>query len=129
MMSNKKYDILIGSIVVLTLAMRLYMVRANLPYIYWHDENNYIEAAMRFGSLTFSPITFSHGGLYQLILFVAYGVFYVLEKLTGLVRSPADFYVNYIKDPTPFFFDSQIHKRILWSRCGVSYIRNSVQNL
>lgn len=98
------------------LVLRLYPVMANMPYMFWHDENNYIESAMRFGTGNFNPVTFSHGGLFQLILFMVYGVYYVLQKIIGSAHSPVDFYVNYIKDPTPFF----VIARSISALCGTA---------
>ncbi len=109
-------NIVLFIIILFALALRLYPVMANMPYTYWHDENNYIESAMRFGTGNFNPMTFSHGGLFQLILFIVYGVYYVLQKMIGSVHSPVDFYVNYIKDPTPFF----VMARSISALCGTA---------
>lgn len=102
MKRNLSYTILF-TIIFLALIVRLHPIMANMPYMYWHDENNYIESAMRFGSGNFSPMTFSHGGLYQFILFIAYGAYYIVERLVGHAHSAMDFYLSYIKNPTPFF--------------------------
>lgn len=102
-MDNIKYRIALGIIISLALAMRLYMVRADLPFTYWHDENNYIEMALKLGTGDLRLMSLSHGGLYQLALFCFYGAYYLAAKAFMLVRSPADIYISYLKDPTVFF--------------------------
>lgn len=124
-MLKKITPYLILSVIILAgLALRIYPIMANMPYTYWHDENNYIEAGMRFGTGNFSPMTFSHGGLYQLMLFVAYGVFFVMQKIAGLINSPSDFYINYIKDPTPFFVIARSIS--IFCSIGITYLTYAI---
>lgn len=102
-MGLKREHILLLSILGIAFAVRLYPIFANLPYMYWHDENNYVESALRLAGCSVKQLSFSHGGLYQFVLFVEYAVYFVISKLMGAISSPADFFVAYLRDPSPFF--------------------------
>ena len=102
-MTNRSANILSGIIIIMALAIRLYPVTANLPYVLCHDENNYIETALRFGTGNFTMATYSHGGLFQLMLFAEYAVYYILLKFMRSVSSPIGFLMLYLKDPSVFF--------------------------
>ncbi len=84
-------------------AIRIYSVKACLPYTYWHDENNYIEDALRLGSGTLNMSTFSHGGLYQLILFFGYAGYFIIAKCMNIFSSSSDLFISFLKDPSVFF--------------------------
>jgi hypothetical protein len=90
-------------IVLIALAIRLYPIAAKLPHTYWHDENSYIEMALRFGKGDINLITYAHGSVYQALLFFLYAALYMAERVMGTIASPADFYINYLKDPTVLF--------------------------
>ena len=78
-------------------------VKTNLPYTYWHDENNFVETALRFGSGNLEPQSLKHGSLLTYFLLFGYGVYYLILKFLGLVASPAGFALEYIKNPTTFY--------------------------
>lgn len=118
-MSDRKtiYFILI-IIMFLALAVRIYPLRAGLPYTYWHDENNYIEDALRMGGGNLKPYSYAHGGLYQLILCIIYGAYFVLLKISGSVTSPTAFIVSYFRDPSVFFMIG----RMVSILCGTALV-------
>jgi len=68
-MVNKRYMLInwlknnwfIIVVILFSLFVRLYKIDANLPYTYWHDETNYVETALRFGSGNLEPNTMQHG--------------------------------------------------------------------
>jgi len=95
-------------ILFLSLALRLYGINADLPNTYWHDENNYVETALRFGTGNLKPHTLQHGMLLPLILFAEYGAYYVKEKLTVDGYTPTDFLAEYVANPGPFYLLSRI---------------------
>lgn len=118
-MSDKRPVYLVLFVVILVaLAMRLYPIGANLPYTYWHDENNYVEDAMRMGKGSFEPAAYYHGGLYQLILFLLYGAYYFFMRIAGIIQSPMAFLIGYIKDPSVFF----IIARSVSALCGTALV-------
>lgn len=111
------YPVLMA-VILFAFAMRLYPVQASLPYTYWHDENNYVEDALRMAGGNLKPFSYSHGGLYQLVLGIIYGLYFILLKVLGAVTSPASFLVGYLRDPSVFF----ILGRVISILCGTSLI-------
>ncbi len=102
-MKKIKQNLALLSIIISALAIRLYSIYANLPLMYWHDENNYIDNALRFGTGNLELITLTHGALYQIVLFLGYSGYYVFGKIAGFFHSPIDLYLGYLKDPTSLF--------------------------
>lgn len=102
-MKLKREHLILLGILGMAFAVRLYPIFANLPYTYWHDENNYVESALRLAGCNVRQLSFSHGGLYQFVLFVEYAIYFVVSKLMGIINSPTDFYISYLRDPSPFF--------------------------
>jgi hypothetical protein len=98
-----KENFYIFLIVFVSFIIRLYPINAQLPNIYWHDEKNYIETALRFGSGTFFPYQLSHAGFFYIVLFFEFIVFYLLGFMKGIFESGIDFYLYYLKDPSMFF--------------------------
>jgi len=105
-------------IVLISFAVRVYAVSANLPHLYWHDENNFVETALRFGSGNLQPYGFRHGTFLSFILLFAYGIWYSFLRLLGLVNSPDGFALRYIIDPTNFY----IIGRMLVALTGVGTV-------
>lgn len=102
-MSKKKQKVIIFIILVLAFLIRVYSIGAQLPQVYWHDEKNYIETALRFGSGNFMPYQLSHGGFFYSILFLEFLIYYGIGFLLNFFNSPLGFYISYLKDPSPFF--------------------------
>lgn len=94
----------IMAILLFSLIARLYRLGANLPNTYWHDENNYVEMAMRFGTGNFQPDSIQHGMLLPIILFIEYSVYFLLQRLIGVLHSPTDFMNEYITNPSNIYF-------------------------
>ena len=106
-MLKRKYKIILFIVILLSLFIRLYPVAARLPGIYWHDEKNYIETALRFGSGEFMPYQLSHGGIFYIFLFILYGLYYLVGFLMRMFTSPLGFYLEYLKDPSIIFILSR----------------------
>lgn len=102
-MRNKKWIIFGLLFIVFMIALRLYPASTNLPQIYWHDENNYIETALRFGTGNLRPPSLYHGMFFQLILFCEYAAFYAIKKITTAGYGQSDFLSEYIRDPSDFY--------------------------
>jgi len=117
-MNSKRLRIILFSVIGLAFAIRIYSVFANLPFIYWHDENHYIDNALCFGNWNFKLITFAHGALYPMVLFLEYSVYYIIGKVTGMFQCPLDLYIGYLKDPTSFF----LMARLTTILCGTGVV-------
>jgi hypothetical protein len=118
MMTEKIEKVSIFFIILLALAIRLYPIMSGLPHTYWHDENNYVDTALRFGAAKFDMASFSHGGLYQMVLFMEYAIFYLICALFGAVHSKIDFFITYLKDPSVFF----VMARTTSALCGTGIV-------
>jgi len=105
---KKRNTIILIIILLASIIIRVYPIKAQLPNIYWHDEKNYIETALRFGSGDFMPYQLSHGGIFYIALFILYSLYYVIGFLIGIFTSPINFYISYIKDPSVIFIISRI---------------------
>lgn len=110
----------IAAIVLLAVVIRLYPVAAKLPYTFWHDENSYIEMALRFGSGRLDMLTYAHGSFYPVLLLAIYGVCFLAFKLAGVIATSSDFYAVYLKDPTLFFVAARAVS--VFCGAGISYI-------
>lgn len=108
---------LIITVLLLSAGLRFYKIDANLPNTYWHDENNYVETALRFGTGNFRPHTLQHGMLLPIILFGEYGTYYLAKKLTGVIHVPGDFLNEYIRDATNFYLISRITVALFGIAC------------
>jgi len=95
-------------IILFSLLARAYKIDCNLPNLYWHDENNYVETALRFGTGNFKPHLFRHGMLLPLILFFEYTTYYLAESIAVASYTPLDFLTKYVTDPTNFYLISRI---------------------
>lgn len=96
--------VLLG-ILLCAVALRLPSIHGNLPDIYWHDELNFIEGALRVGTGEIRGASFggySHGTLTYFLLFAVFGVWFVLGRLTGVFSSVNSFVLDYVTDPSRF---------------------------
>lgn len=123
-MKNSSRYIILSAIILGAIAVRLVPIAANLPYMYWHDENNYIESAMRFGSGNLNPMSLFHGGLYQLLLFLSYGAYFIFQMVACHIHSKMDFYLSYIKDPSSFFLIAR--GMSVFCSIGITYLTYAI---
>ncbi|MBM4133165.1 MAG: hypothetical protein FJ245_05280 [Nitrospira sp.] len=86
-------------------ALRVPMFTGTLPDLYWHDELNFIEGALRIGAGEIRGASFggyAHGTLTFFLLFGAFAFWFVLGRAVGLFAGVNDFVLAYASDPTPF---------------------------
>lgn len=91
------------AILLVALLLRLPSIYGNLPDMYWHDELNFIEGALRIGAGEIKGASFGrygHGTLTYILLFAVFGLWFAVERLTGLITGLDDFVLNYAADPT-----------------------------
>ncbi len=101
-----------GSVVVLialcaiAFALRVPGMYAHLPDIYWHDELNFVEGALRVGTGELVAAAYggySHGTLTYYVLFAAFAAFFVIGRIVGVFQSPDDLLMAYVTDPSELF--------------------------
>jgi hypothetical protein len=84
------------------LAGRLWGIDYGLPFSYWTDEYHELMRAMELGAGGFNFARTSKGGFY-LLLFVEYGIYFVVLKLAGVVTSTHEFAELFARDPSMFY--------------------------
>ena len=91
-------------IVLLTIALglRIWGIWFGLPYIFHDDEGLEVLRALRLGSGEFDFQRIGKGGYFYL-LFIEYGFLFVVLKIFGIVSSPDDFALYFVRDPSAFF--------------------------
>ena len=91
----------------LALAIRLWGIGYGLPFIYWTDEYHEVMRALELGSGNFNFARTGKGGFY-LLLFVEYGFYYVLLKLSGAISTAQDFAEQFVRDPSVFYLMGRV---------------------
>ena len=83
------------------LVLRVWGIDFGLPYDLTYDEVHEIVRAFKLGAGEYDWQEFSKGGLYYL-LFVEYGLLYVVWWLTGRIADAQDFALLYFQEPSVF---------------------------
>ena len=100
--------ILIILIVFLSFIFRIWYIDWGLPNLYNHDEINHIEQALQVGSGKLEPDGLQHGTFITYLLFLEYGLLYILGKITGKYLSINDFVLSYATEPTIFYLIGRV---------------------
>lgn len=97
----RRVTYLLFTVLGLALGLRVWGIGFGLPYDFTPDEVHEILRAFKLGAGEYQW-SFGKGGLYY-ILFVEYGLLYVVWWLTGKVADARAFAVHYVLDPTAFY--------------------------
>lgn len=100
--------LLILLIVLLALALRAWGVGQGLPASYYPDERHFINRAMSFGTGDLNPHWFHKPALYMYVLFIEYGLFYLIGRAAGAFAGLQDLARLYINDLTAFLLLGRI---------------------
>jgi len=84
------------------LVIRVWGIWYGLPLSYYTDEYHEVMRALQLGTGSFNFDRTGKGGFYFL-LFVEYGVYFVVLKLLGVVETAKDFGVLFARDPSAFY--------------------------
>jgi len=90
-------------ILLLALSVRLWGISFGLPDIEHGDESEVVNHAVRFGSGDLNPHRFQYGSLFQYLLFICYGLYFLISYAAGTADSVHRFAVNFVQDPTVFY--------------------------
>lgn len=96
------------AIVAIGLLLRLWGVNQGLPFSYYSDERHFINRAMSFGTGDFNPHWFHKPALYMYLLFIEYGLFFLVGKVVGLFSTVSDFARLYVNDLSIFLIIGRI---------------------
>jgi hypothetical protein len=95
-------SITIVALILAAFGLRVWGIWFGLPFLFHNDEDFEVIRALRLGSGEFDFLRISKGGYFYL-LFVEYGVLFVVLLLSGVVSSANEFAEYYIKDPSAFY--------------------------
>lgn len=98
---KKKYAIII--IILAGLALRVWGLNFGLPYPLHQDEPIVINHALAFGSGDFNPHFFVIPPFASYLLFIFYGLFFILGKILGIFAGREDFAIKFFLSPTAFY--------------------------
>ena len=98
-----KRTIFLLLMLILALIVRLWGISFGLPGLDHGDETEVVNHAVRFGSGDFNPHRFQYGSFFQYILFIFYGIYFLIGLLLGRFSSVHQFAIHFIKDPTAFY--------------------------
>jgi hypothetical protein len=122
---------LLGPILLLALALRLWGIDFGLPNIYSRpDETTLVHRALAIGAGDFNPHFFNYPSLQFYWLAALYGVYFAVGYATGLFSGLADFEMLFFSDPSSFFLLGRLLTALLGtaSIAVVYLIGKHVQN-
>ena len=102
-MKIKKETLVLVFIIFLGLILRLWGINFGLPYLFHQDEPIVVNHAMAYGTGDFNPHFFAIPPLTSYILFIVYGLFFIVGKLFGVFTTADSFALSFLKDPTFFY--------------------------
>jgi 4-amino-4-deoxy-L-arabinose transferase-like glycosyltransferase len=107
-------------VIALALGLRVWGIGFGLPYEFTYDEVHEILRAFKLGAGEYQW-SFGKGGLY-LILFVEYGLIFVVSWMLGWVANARDFAIWYVLDPSVFFLAGRLTVALMGAlTCMVVY--------
>lgn len=107
---NRRSAFVWGSVIVLAaLILRSAGLKFGLPHLYHQDEPLLVNHALAIGAARdWNPHFFTHGPVTIYALFFLYAALFVSMKITGMVQGSTDFAVQFLKDPTIFYYAGRI---------------------
>lgn len=115
--SGRRVSCALLGVVGLAWGLRTWGIGFGLPYDLTADEPHHIVQALRLGAGERGPLlqiwhTVGKGGL-DYLLFVEYGILYVVWTVTGRVTEPRDFALRYLQDPSMFYLIGRLTVAIM----------------
>lgn len=95
-------------ILFLAFLLRLLGIWHDYPYSFYPDEAHFVKRALSFGTGDLNPHWFHKPAFFMYLLFVEYGIFFVIGKITSMWSSAEDFAVAFIANPGPFYVIGRI---------------------
>ncbi len=102
----------LGAVLLTALTVRLWGAFFGLPHIYHLDEGFEVYRAVRLGMGGFDMERWPKGG-YYFLLFIEYGVYFVVMFLTGAVSGVWDFATHFVTNPEPFWKIGRVTTAVL----------------
>ena len=119
---KNRFAIYLILILMVALALRIWGISFGLPHIYHTDEWFEVKRALKLGEGVIDYNRISKGGYFYL-LFIEYGVYFVILKLIGAVKSGSDFLYKILLDPTQLWLISRITTAVIGTiNCYLLYL-------
>jgi len=99
-------------IILIAFVLRVWGIWFGLPYLYQSDEPYEVLRALRLGMGQFDFSRTAKGGYFYL-LFLEYGVYFVVLKLLNVVKSSLDFAYLFIREPWSFYLMGRITTAVI----------------
>ena len=100
------------AVILIAFALRIWGIWFGFPYLYQSDEPNEVLRALRLGMGDFDFSRTAKGGYFYL-LFVEYGIFFVVLKLFNVVKGVLDFAYFFVREPWPFYLIGRVTTAVL----------------
>ena len=104
MSNNTKQYVALGIVLTTAFIVRFLGIFHDFPFTYFGDEEHFIRRSVAFGSGDLNPHWFHKPALYMYLLFVEYGMYFVVGTVFGWFGSVDDFGRHFIADISPFLF-------------------------
>jgi hypothetical protein len=92
--------------------LRIWGINFGLPHIYHTDEWFEVKRALKLGAGVFEFERVKKGGYFYL-LFMEYGVYFVILKIFGIIKSSDEFLFKIFQDPTPIWLIGRVTTAII----------------
>ncbi len=119
---NKKERWLIFWILIAGFLFRVIGVSFGLPHLYHADEPILINHAMAYGAGDFNPHFFKIPPLVSYILFILYGIYFLLGAAIGLFSNPFNFAAHFITNPASFYLIARFFLGVLTGTATVYFL-------
>ncbi|MCK5451491.1 MAG: glycosyltransferase family 39 protein, partial [Candidatus Omnitrophica bacterium] len=103
MKSSVDKKTLLYGIIFLGIILRVWGISFGLPYQFHQDESIIVNHAMAYGTGDLNPHFFSIPPFTSYLVFIFYGVMFILGKFIGIWNSAYNFALHFFKDPTIFY--------------------------
>lgn len=102
--------------------LRIWGVNFGLPFQFHQDEPMMVNHAMAFGTGDLNPHYFIIPPLTSYLLFVFYGLYYLVLNVFGVLKGAEAFAVSFFTDPTPFYLIGRIVSGVIPSLLSILLI-------
>ena len=96
------------AILTIALFLRLWGIHFGLPFLYHADEPVVVNHALAYGTGDLNPHFFNIPPLVSYLLFICYGLYFLLGRGMGIFHSLSDFEHLFYFDPTSFYLIARI---------------------
>jgi hypothetical protein len=107
-----RFQIFLALILIVAFILRIWGINFGLPHIYHTDEWFEVKRALKLGAGVFEFERVKKGGYFYL-LFMEYGVYFVILKIFGIIKSSDEFLFKIFQDPTPIWLIGRVTTAII----------------